>query len=85
MTQSGVTLQQLLVYVERAVRGDRKLLVQLQRTFQQMTSHPGVPTEERLLGSVLIQVLMGDRDPVLTELPEDAAQEVTQMLQRLRN
>jgi hypothetical protein len=80
-----MTLQQLLVYVERAVRGDRKLLVQLQHTFQQKTSQPGVPAEERRLGNVLIQVLMGDRDPDLTGLPEDAAQELAQMLQRLKN
>lgn len=79
-----MTLDQLLVYVERAVRGDRKLLVQLQRTFQQMSSHPQVPLEERRLGEVLSQVLMGDHDLDLTGLPEDATRELSQMLERLR-
>jgi len=78
-----MTLQQLLVYVERAVRGDRKLLVQLQRTFQQMASRPQVPPQERLLGEILSRVLMGDQDPDLSGLPEGAAREVAQMLERL--
>jgi hypothetical protein len=79
-----MTLAQLLVYVERAVGGDRRLLVQLQRTFQQMSSHPQVPPQERRLGQVLSQVLMGDRDPDLTGLPEDAARELSRMLERLK-
>lgn len=79
-----MTLEQLLVFVEQAVRGDRRLLVQLFRTMQQLAQHPSAPAEERALGEILSRVLMGERQPDLSPLPADMAQEVQDMLERLR-
>jgi hypothetical protein len=42
-----LTLEQLLVFVERAARGDRRLLVSLFRQFQQLARLPQAPPEER--------------------------------------
>lgn len=85
MTQQGISLEQLLVYVERAVQQDRRLLVQLFRELQQLAHHPSVPPEEQAVGEVLSRVLMGDRSPDLSHLPPDMAGEVQQMLDRLRD
>jgi hypothetical protein len=83
MTGQPVTLETLLEVVERAVRGDRRLLVQLFRRFQQLAHLPGAPAEERLLGEILSRVLMGDRSPDLSALPADMAEEIETMLARL--
>lgn len=80
-----LTLEQLLAYVEQAVCGDRKLLVQLFRTFQQLAHHPSAPPEERLLGEILSSILMGERDPNPDLLPPDMANEVRDLLVRLSN
>lgn len=79
-----MSLEELLVFVERAVRGDRKLLVQLFRTLQQLAHHPDAPPEERALGEVLSRILMGDREPNLHALPPEMADEVNGLLERLR-
>jgi hypothetical protein len=79
----GVPLDVLLGYVERAVRGDRLLLVQLFRELQRLARLGGAPPVERRLGEVLSLVLMGDRCPDLSGLPEEAAQEIQSMLERL--
>ena len=79
----GVPLDILLGYVERAVRGDRLLLVQLFRELQRLAHLKGAPPEERCLGEVLSLVLMGDRCPDLSGLPAEAAKEIQSMLGRL--
>lgn len=84
MSQQGITLEQLLVYVEQAVQSDRRLLVQLFREMQQLAHHPSAPPEEQAVGEVLSRVLMGDRSPDLSHLPPDMAGEVQQMLDRIR-
>jgi hypothetical protein len=84
LSQQGITLEQLLVYVERAVQSDRRLLVQLIREMQQLAHHPTAPPEEQAVGEVLSRVLMGDRNPDLSHLPPDIADEVQQMLDRMR-
>lgn len=82
---AGVSLDQLLTYVERAVRGDRRLLTQLFREMQRLAHHPTAPSEERQLGAILSLVLMGERKPDLSTLPADMTTEIERMLQRLRN
>jgi hypothetical protein len=82
--QPGVPLDQLLVYVEQAVRGDRHLLVQLFRQFQLLAHHPTAPGEERLLGEILCLVLMGERHPDLSRLPGEMAADIQEMLDRLQ-
>jgi hypothetical protein len=77
-------LDQLLLYVERAVRSDRRLLIQLFRTFQQLSSHPSAPSEDRALGEILSRILMGDRQPDLSGLPSDMANEVNDLVERLQ-
>jgi hypothetical protein len=82
--QAGAPLDQLLAYIERAVRGDRRLRVQLFREMQRLAHHPSAPLEERCLGEVLSRVLMGDRQPDLSGLPEDMAVEVQTTLDKLK-
>ena len=76
----GLPLETLLEYVQRAVNGDRRLLVQLFREMQRLAHHPTAPPEERALGEVLSLVLMGERRPDLSALPVDMALEIEQML-----
>lgn len=85
MTQQPVTLEQLLVYVERAVRGDRRLLVELFRQLQRLAKLSSAPPEDRMLGEILSRILMGDRKPDLSALPPDLASEIQDMLNRLKN
>lgn len=84
MESPGLPLDQLLGYVERAVCGDRRLLVGLFRQFQRLAHHPSAPPDERRLGEVLSLVLMGDRSPDLSGLPDDMAAEITAWLAHLR-
>ena len=81
--QQGVSLQQVLVYVERALTSDRPLLVQLYHQFQQMAKQPGVPVAESQLGEVLCSILIGEREPDLDKLDPEAAQEIQVLLARL--
>lgn len=83
MTSQPITLEQLLLYVERAACGDRQLLVQLFRQLQRLAHLPSAPPEDRLLGEILGRVLMGDRSPDLSALPQELAGEVQAMLDRL--
>ena len=85
MAEPGVTLEQLLLFVERAVRGDRNLLVALFRTLQQLAHHPTAPPEERVLGEILSQVLMGETNPDLSALPPGMREEVSALLARIRD
>lgn len=82
--QTGLSLEQLLGYVEQAVRGDRRLLVSLFRELQRLAHHPTAPAEERRLGEVLSLVLMGDRQPDLSGLPQDMVEEITPWIEHLR-
>jgi hypothetical protein len=84
MDAPGLPLDQLLGYVEQAVHGDRRLLVGLFRQLQVLAHHPTAPPEERRLGEVLSLVLMGDRSPDLSGLPEDMAEEIRVWVERLR-
>ncbi len=84
MDSPGLPLDQLLGYVEQAVRGDRRLLVGLFRQFQRLAHHPSAPPEERRLGEVLSRVLMGDRSPDLSGLPDDMTEEISLWLAHLR-
>jgi len=81
--QQGISLQQVLVYVEQALTGDRRLLVQLFHQFQQMAKQPGVPSAESQLGEVLCSILIGEREPDLDKLDPKAAQEIQDLLSRL--
>lgn len=82
--EDGVPLEQLLAYVERAVRGDVNLHMQLLGTMRQLANHPTAPPEERALGDVLLAVLLGDRQPELGQLPPEAAEDVRALLERLK-
>ncbi len=82
-SDDGVPLDQVLAYVERAVRGDINLHMQLLETMRQLANHPSAPHEERALGEVLVAVLLGERDPDLNELPDEAAEDVQALLERL--
>lgn len=79
----GVPLDRLLVHVERAVREDPNLQVQLIETMRQLANHPTAPREERALGDVITAILTGSREPDLSKLPPQAAEEVQQLLKRL--
>ena len=81
--QQGVSLRQVLVYVEQALTGDRRLLVQLFHQFQQMAKQPGVPVAESQLGEALCSILTGEREPDMEKLDPEAAQEIMEMLARL--
>ncbi|NLG71298.1 MAG: hypothetical protein GX495_04515 [Chloroflexi bacterium] len=85
MSEQGVALDQLLGYVEQALRGNRSLLVQLFRTMQKLAHHPSAPESERKLGEILSLILMGERSPDLDQLPEDMAAEINAMLKRLKD
>lgn len=85
MAEPEVTLEQLLEFVERAVRGDRNLLVGLFRTLQQLANHPTAPPEERALGEILSQVLMGESNPDLSGLSPGMREEVAASLARIRD
>lgn len=82
-TEEGVRLEHLLEYVERAVRGDRALLVSLFRTLQRLANHPTAAPEDRRLGQVLSLVLMGDRQPDLSDLPPEIRAELEGWLAHL--
>ena len=81
--QQGVTLPQLLELVERAAKGDKELGGQLFTAFQQM-SRVDDPTS-RALGNVLLRVLVGEREPDLSKLPDEVASAVRGLLGRLKN
>lgn len=79
----GAPLDQILLLVERAIRGDRQLLVQLFHTFQRLAYLPQAPPEGRQLGMILSRLLMGDRQPDLSGLPPDMVDEIQDFLSRL--
>jgi hypothetical protein len=83
LNPSGVKLEEVLVYVERALSGDRKLSNQLFQTFLQLSNHPSAPPEERALGRVLGRILIGEREPDLSELHPEMAAEIKALLERL--
>lgn len=83
MAEPGLGLDELLTFVEQAVHGDRRLLTQLFRTFQQLSHHPTAPDEERRLGEVLSRILIGDRQPDLSGLAPDMREEIQAWLERL--
>jgi hypothetical protein len=82
--QTGAPLDQVLEYIERAVRGDRRLRVQLFWQMQRLAHLPGAPIEERRLGEILCAVLMGERNPDLSGLPEEMVEELQGFLGRIR-
>ena len=81
--KEGVPLDRLLVLVERAVRGDPNLQIQLIETMRQLAGHPTAPRDERALGDVIAAILIGNREPNLSKLPPEAAKEVQRLLKRL--
>jgi hypothetical protein len=81
--EGGVTLPQLLEFVERAAKGDKELGGQLFTAFQQM-SRADEPTSSAL-GNVLLRVLVGEREPDLSKLPDEVASAVRGLLGRLKN
>lgn len=82
-SREGVPVEEVLAYIERAVGGDVNLQMQLLETMRQLARHPTAPREERALGEALSQVLVGERDPDLSELDPEAAEEVRGLLDRL--
>jgi hypothetical protein len=80
---AGVPLNVLLSYVDRGIKGDRKLFVALYRQMQRLAHHPEAPADERRLGELLCQVMIGERHPDLAGLPEDVAGEVKAWLDGL--
>lgn len=82
-SSGGLTLDRLLTYVERALRGDQRLQAQLLATMEQLANHPTAPEEERALGTVLTQILNGGRRPDLSGLDPEAAEQVRGFLSRL--
>lgn len=83
--EDGVPLDELLVYVERALRGDMNLHMQLLETMRRLANHPTAPPEERALGDVLVAVLLGEKNPDLSKLPPEAAEDVHALLIRLKS
>ena len=80
----GVTLPQLLEYVERAaVGGDKELGGQLFQAFQEMSRNEDKSLSA--LGNVLLRVLVGERNPSLDGLPDEVASAIRGMLGRLKN
>ena len=55
------------------------------REMQRLAHHPTAPPEERRLGEVLSLVLMGDRQPDLSGLPEDMVDEISMWVEGLGN
>ena len=83
MNDAGVKLDEVLAYVERALRGDRRLASQLHQTFLQLANHPTAPPEERALGRVLGRILLGERNPDLSELHPEMVAEIQALLEKL--
>lgn len=83
MANPGITLEALLNLAERAVNGERQLLVQLFRELQRLSMNANAPAEERALAEVLGKVLMGEREPDLSGLHPEAAEEIGAWLRRL--
>lgn len=81
--EQGVPLDRLLLLIERAIHGDPNLQMQLIETMRQLANHPTAPRAERALGDVLTGILIGNREPNLSKLPPDAAEEVGRLLERL--
>jgi tetratricopeptide (TPR) repeat protein len=80
----GVTLSQLLELVERAAAGgDKELGGQLFTAFQQMSR--AEDSTSSALGNVLLRVLVGEREPDLSKLPDEVASAVRGLLSRLKN
>ncbi len=79
----GLTLDRLLIYVERALRGDERLQAQLLATMAQLAGHPNAPEEERALGMALTQILNGERRPDLNGLDPEAAEQVRDFVSHL--
>lgn len=82
--EGGLTLEQLLAFVEQAARGDQDLGLQLFQLLQQLLSDPQQPQELRALAGVLQRILIGDRNPVLDDLPGELASAVRGLVGRLR-
>lgn len=82
--EDGVPLDELLAYIERAMRGDVNLHMQLLETMRRLANHPTAPPEERSLGEVLVAVLLGEREPDLSKLPTEAAEDVHALVERLK-
>lgn len=78
--ENGVSLEEILVYVERALKGDRQLRSQLFTEFQQLANHPDAPAEERALGMALARILVGNFEPDLSGLAPEAAEEMKTFL-----
>lgn len=83
--EDGVRLDELLAYIERAVRGDVNLHTQLLETMRRLANHPTAPPEERALGDVLVAVLLGERQPDLAKLAPEAAEDVHALSERLKS
>ncbi len=81
--ESGVTLPQLLDLIERAAGGDQQLGGQLFGAFQQMSRAEDATMSA--LGNVLLRVLVGEREPDLSKLPDELASAVRGLVGRLKN
>ncbi|MEW6031068.1 MAG: tetratricopeptide repeat protein [Chloroflexota bacterium] len=78
----GITLPQLLELVERAAGGDKALGGQLFTAFQQMSRAEDPSTSA--LGKALGLIVLGEKNPDLSSLPDELASAVRGMLGRLR-
>ncbi|MFZ5857034.1 MAG: tetratricopeptide repeat protein [Chloroflexota bacterium] len=81
--QQGMTLPQLLELVERAAGGDKELGGQLFGAFQQMSRAEDASMSA--LGKALGLIVLGEKNPDLSSLPDELASAVRGMLGRLKN
>jgi hypothetical protein len=81
--QQGLSLPQLLDLVERAAGGDHELGGKLFPMLQQLSRAD--EKEISMLGNVLLRVLVGERNPDLSALPDESTSAIRGLLGRLKH
>jgi len=80
----GLSLDQLLSMVELAAQGNSELKDQLMPAMDQLAQSEDAPVELQALAGVLGDILKGDFNPNLDQLPEELAALVRGMISRLK-
>ena len=78
-----MTLEQLFDAVVQARQGDTTLGEQLYNGMQQLAADPNQPDGLRTLIRVLTRILIGERNPDLSQLSDEFRQAVEALLRRL--